>query len=271
MARQPARTLVAITCRGPAAHQRIVLAVGRVTQPGREAETALALIDAVHAHAGPGIQAVVYDGALRGRHHQHLMRDLGVVPVNKVAAAAAATDNTTRIARRLPLGIHTHATQRRAECRHNIAAVDGALVEIDHDDAGQLVVTDTLSRKQIKRARRSHGGWHFTIIATVNCPDEPFDIFVSPHPEPTGGNSRPDLIRLIPQADPDFARIYGLRNDSETLNSMFKRSLLIDRATSLGWRRQVLDLLGFGLLNNALALHHHQAVSNLPRLTQKAS
>ncbi len=34
----------------------------------------------------PGLQGVIYDGALRGVHHQRLLRDLGTLSVNKVSA-----------------------------------------------------------------------------------------------------------------------------------------------------------------------------------------
>jgi hypothetical protein len=35
----------------------------------------------------PGAQAVIYDGALRGVHHQTFLRKLGVLTVSRVAAA----------------------------------------------------------------------------------------------------------------------------------------------------------------------------------------
>lgn len=35
----------------------------------------------------PGAQGIVYDTALPGVHHQELLRDLGLLPINRVAAA----------------------------------------------------------------------------------------------------------------------------------------------------------------------------------------
>lgn len=100
--------LVTINVRNEAPHQRVVLAVGRVDEPGREAATAVSLIQQAHAVAGPGIQAAVYDGAFRGTHHETLMSRLGVVVINKVHSARAATDTTDRIVRTLPIGVWTH-------------------------------------------------------------------------------------------------------------------------------------------------------------------
>ena len=42
-----------------------------------------------------------------------------------------------------------------------------------------------------------------------------------------------------------------LRNDAEPFNSQLKRTLLVDRAMSLGGRRQLLDVLCFAHLHNA--------------------
>ena len=248
--------LVTVNVRHQAPHQRVVLAIGRVDEPGREAATAVKLIQRVHAVAGPGIHAVVYDGAFRGTHHETLMSRLGVVVINKVHSARAATETTDRVVRTLPIGVWTH-DRPGGTCSHTIAAVDGALVEIDHDEDGELVTVQHAQRRQIKRARRSDKTYHFTLIATIACDHGEIELLVSPHAQRPGDHSRPDQLRLIPVSDDDFAVLYGLRNDSESLNSNFKRTLLVDRATSLGWQRQLLDLLGFGLLTNSLAIHHH--------------
>ncbi len=261
--------LVTINVRNDAPHQRVVLAVGRVDEPGREAATAVSLIQRVHAVAGPGIQAVVYDGAFRGTHHETLMSTLGGVVINKVHSARAATDTTDRVVRKLPIGVWSHP-RPGGTCSHTIAAVDGALVEIDHDEQGDLITVQTARRRQIKRARRADGKYHFTLVSTIACDHGEIELLVSPHAQRPGDHSRPDQLRLIPVGDDDFAALYGLRNDSESLNSNFKRTLLVDRATSLGWQRQLIDLLGFGVLTNGLALHHHAAAQQ-PRQGLRAA
>lgn len=205
--------LVTINIRNDAPHQRIVFAISRVDQPGREAATAVELIQRVHAVAGPGIQAVVYDGAFRGIHQETLMTRLGVVVINRVHAARVATDTADRIVRRLPFGVWTH-DRPGGNCSHTIAAIDGALVEIDHDEQGELITVQHAQRRQIKRARRTDGTYHFTLISTIDCDNGQVELLVSPH--------------------------------------------------SLGWRRQLLDLLGFGLLTNSLIIHHH-ATAQQPR------
>lgn len=51
--------------------------------------------------------------------------------------------------------------------------------------------------------------------------------------------------------EPALDLLHGLRNDAQSFNSQPKRSLLVDRAMSLGGHRQLLDVLCYGLLHNA--------------------
>jgi hypothetical protein len=77
-------------------------------------------------------------------------------------------------------------------------------------------------------------------------------------PRPGGrGHRRPDQVRLIPEADPHFRTLCELRNDAESLNRGYTRTLSAGRAATRGWRRQVLDLLSRGILTNTLAWHLH--------------
>lgn len=248
--------LVCITTRGPATHQRVVLTVGRVDEPNHEARTAVDLIRRVHAHAGDGIQAVVYDGAFRGRHHETVMTELGLIVVNHVHPATR--DGDERTWRVIPLGTWTHQPHGR-DCRHQLAIHNGSVHDATIDDSGHAVLSDPCQRRQVRRYPRGRrGGYRFSFGVTVDCPKEPFTAWISPHP-PRGetGHTRPDQLRLIPPSDPHFQTLYGLRNDSEAINAEYKSTLSWSRASALGWRRQLLDLLSWALLNNARAWQSH--------------
>lgn len=249
--------LVAIATRGPETHRRVILAVGRVHVRGREADTAVDLIRQVHHHAGDGIQAVVYDGALRGVHHEEIMSDLGLIVVNKVHPASR--EGEARYWRQVPLGQWTHTPGRRP-CTHTLVAYGGAVHDSTLDDSGRLVLSEPLERRQIRRyPRGTTGGWRFSLGVTVACPKQPFTAWISPHRQPGDtGHGRPDQLRVLPETDPHFQTLYGLRNDSEAINAHYKRTLVADRAAALGWRRQMLDLLSWALLTNTLAWHHHR-------------
>jgi hypothetical protein len=265
--RQYGNSLVTVSVRERQAHRRVILAVGRVHAPGREAATATELIRSVHNHAGDGIQAVVYDGAFRGTHHEQLMSDLGLIVVNKVHPATVDEDGEPIDYRTVPLGRWTHTIDGR-DCSHTLVAHNGAVHDASFDDAGTPVLSDPLERKQVRRYPRGRtGGYRFSLGVTVPCPRAPFAAWISPHPQ-AGETShrRPDQLRLIPPSDDHFQTLYGLRNDSEAINAEYKRTLPWTRAAALGWRRQLLDLLSWALLNNSLAWSRHGRASEPYRI-----
>lgn len=247
--------LVHLAVRGPEPHRRVILALGRVERPGREADTALELLDRVMAYAGNGAQALVYDGALRGVHHDTIMRRHGLIVINKVHPATR--DDDTRTWRTIPLGTRTHRVGP-INCTHTLVAHNGAVHDATTRDDGTLVHSEPCARQQIRRYRRRDGSWRFALAVEVPCPAGNFSVWISPHAEPHDRSARrPDQLRIIPEHDPRFATLYGLRNDSESINAAFKRTLIANRAPTLGWRRQLLAFLSWVLLNNTLAEHHH--------------
>jgi hypothetical protein len=74
---------------------------------------------------------------------------------------------------------------------------------------------------------------------------------------------RTENVRPIPPSDPDFPRLYGRRNDSESLNRSLEDSLFLGRAHSLGLRRQQVEMLGWALMVNALTMARHRAAERL--------
>lgn len=247
------QNFVAWSVRGPHHHQRVVLAVDRVPRPGLEAATSVALLKELHAVAGTGIQAVVYDGAFRGVHIDDIMTSCGLVVINKVHASAATRARRGKNAnpRWHALGTWQHQTTT-GTCPHHLAAIDGAVCEIALDDAGRQVVLHRLDRKQVKRPRRATGRYHFNVAYQVPCPAGEFQAWVTPHSlADETDHRRADAVRVIAEGDSEFATLYGLRNDAESFNSQLKRTLLVDRAMSLGGARQLLDVLCFAHLHNA--------------------
>ena len=70
--------------------------------------------------------------------------------------------------------------------------------------------------------------------------------------------NRTENLRPIPPTDSDFARLYPRRNDAESINRNLVDTLWLGRAHSRGHHRQHLNLLGYALMVNGLALHHHR-------------
>ena len=67
-------------------HGRIIVDTRHSPDVGGEAKTAMEALRSL-APLAPGALGVVYDTALRGKHHAELMRDYGMISINRVQAA----------------------------------------------------------------------------------------------------------------------------------------------------------------------------------------
>ncbi|NKY38155.1 hypothetical protein [Cellulomonas septica] len=249
---------VAFHTRGMHPYQRVVLAVEHIPAPGMEAATSVQLLGVVARHAHGGIQAVIYDGAFHGVHIDEVMTRYGYVVISKIptgedvpGAVRAVRTPGGRLAKSYPLGFATH-TLPTGPCQHPIAAIGGRVVQLDLDERGDPVVVSTPRRGPVKRVRRADGRFHFNLGYDIACPYGEFTTWLSPHGR-DGDYARPENLRVIPDDDPDAQRLRGLRSDAEAFHSNLKRTLIVDRAMSLGWRRGLIDVYAFALLNNALA------------------
>lgn len=90
---------------------RVILDVDWVAKPGAEAAVAMNCFRRL-APVLPGAQGVIYDTALRGVHHQELLRELGWLPINRVSVAVAATKKPRRKGgRRVPKSVHVEGKE----------------------------------------------------------------------------------------------------------------------------------------------------------------
>lgn len=243
--------LIHLAVRGPEPHRRVMLAIDRVADPGREADCSVELVRRIHTHASDGIAAVIYDGAFRGTHHNELMTDLGIVVINKPHGTRSKKPRT------LPLGTWSHDTAAGA-CDHTLVSYGGDVCDATLDDAGKTTLSEPLERAQVRRYERPGDRYRFSLGVKVRCAAGDFTAWISPHPGPgdtTAG--RADQLRLVSPHEPLFAELYGLRNDSEAINANYKSTHVYDRAPVLGWRRQLFDLLAWSILNNSIAWWHH--------------
>jgi hypothetical protein len=250
---------VAWHARGPKPYQRVVLAVAHIPAPGQEAATSVQLAGDIRRYAGDGVQAVIYDGAFHGVHLDEVMRRYGWLALSKMPASAPDTTQgpvlfvnaSGRKARSFAVGAITHPTPT-GRCAHQLAAIDGQVVELGLDEAGDPAVIGVPERRLVKRSRRTDGQYYFNVSYDLTCLGETVTVWLSPHAAKGQDIHRPHHLRIIAPSDPDFQRLYGLRNDAENFHSNLKRTLIADRAMSLGWRRGLVDIYCFSLLNNAL-------------------
>lgn len=262
---------VIAACRSQDVHGRIILDVEWVPQAGGEARVAVDTFVELAPHC-TGAQGVIYDTALRGAHHQTLLRDLGWLSINKVAAAKADTKGKARRGAGKRVEKSTHVEDR------TITTPDGDQTVSLFAEGGAIgigVLADTGKRVFVPLERiRTHrntdkGGYRWyneyrlpeqyggsTIMVRLHGTDE----------DVKRRFNRTENIRQIPQTDPDFKRLYRRRNDAESINRALDDTLWLRRAHSIGHERQHLNLLTYALTVNSLALWRHQARQDEPPL-----
>ena len=78
---------------------------------------------------------------------------------------------------------------------------------------------------------------------------------------------RTRALRVIPETDDSFARLFGLREDSESMHHHLKMTLPNERARSVGRHRQLFDLHGYQahLAITTLLAWHHRTGADLSR------
>jgi hypothetical protein len=86
---------VMVAARSEEIRGRIILDVEWVADKGGEAKVAMGCFKRLHPLV-PGAQGVIYDTALRGTHHQVLLREMGLMPVNRVTVAVAGSKKPRR-------------------------------------------------------------------------------------------------------------------------------------------------------------------------------
>jgi hypothetical protein len=242
---------------------RIIVDTEWVPTAGGEAATAMECFGRI-APLAPGAQGVIYDTALRGIHHQTLLRSLGLLPVNRVTAAkAGAKDPRRKEGQREPKSAHledkTITLPDGSQRTLRLYARDGALGIGELTDTGELTFTELRRKRTHRNADKNgryrwyndyqlpdrHGGGTLTVRLHGNDDDR------------TRKLNRTENLRPIAASDPDFARLYPRRNDAESINRDLDDTLYLRRAHSLGHARQHVNLLGYALIVNGIATRRY--------------
>ncbi|MGZ4139960.1 MAG: hypothetical protein ACXVD8_08825 [Actinomycetota bacterium] len=250
---------VLVAARTEDVHGRIILDLEWVPKVGGEAATAMNCFRRLRPHL-PGTQGVIYDGALRGVHNQELLRDLGWIPVSRVAAAAVTrAKKPGRRTERTPFIEMKKVTTVDGERAVSLYARAGAVSLGQLDERGELHLVE-LKRIKIHRAQDKRGRYRWygeyllpenyrgkTVIVRLDATDA----------DRARRFNRTENVRPIPPSDPDFPALIRRRVDIESINRGLDDSLFLGRAHSVGHARQTVNLLGFMLMVNGLAIHRH--------------
>jgi Uri superfamily endonuclease len=213
----------------------------------------------------PGAQGVIYDTALRGVHHQTLLRDLVLLPVNRVTAAVKGSKKPRRKeGRRVEKSVHIEEkiiTLRDGTTKHvSLFARGGAIGIVELSDNGDPVFTE-LRRVRTHRNRDKSGRfrWYNDYLLPAELGGGTVTIRLHGNSEDAARKlNRTENVRPIPPSDPDFKALYARRNDAESINRGINDSMWLARAHSVGHLRQQVNLIGYALMVNSLALYEHE-------------
>jgi hypothetical protein len=244
---------------------RLILDTRWVPEVGGEAATAMDSFEQL-APLCEGAQGVIYDTALRGVHHQKLLRELGRLSVNKVTAKQAGSREDRRDAgeHRVPKNVHleTRTIQRGGTTRTiDLYARNGTVGIARMLDNGDL---EFVPLRRVRTHRNQDRNGLFRWYSEHELPDwAGGTITVRLHQNDADtqrGLNRTENVRPIPPDDPDFEALYARRNDAESINRHLEDTLWLNRAHSVGHARQHLNLLGYAICVNAIAVaeHHHR-------------
>jgi hypothetical protein len=255
---------VLVAARNHDVHGRIILDVAWVPDHGGEAATAMDCFSRL-APLVPGAQGVIYDTALRGVHHQTLLRDLGLIPVNRVTAAKAGVKEPRRadgrrVEKSVRLETKTIARPDGSTRTIELYARGGAVGIGELTERGDLHFTE-LPRVRTHRNADKSGTYRW--YNDYQLPDHLGANTVTVRLHGTAADAarklnRTENVRVIPPNDPDSARLYPRRNDAGSINRNLDDTLWLRRAHSVGHERQLLNLVGYALMVNGLALHRHR-------------
>lgn len=260
---------VIVAVRSEEVHGRIILDTDWVPSPGGEAATAMDCFRSL-APRIPGAQGVIYDAALRGVHHQALLRELGLLPVNRVTAAKASDKKPRRAeGQRVEKSTHVEDLElslpdgRRQTV--SVFARGGAIGIGVLSASGAHVFTRLHRIRTHRKTDKSSFRWYNDYALPAHLGGGTYTVRLHGNDEDARRKfNRTENVRPIPPGDPDFQRLYRRRNDVESINRALDDTLFLRRAHSIGHLRQHLNLITYALCVNSLAVHRHGGRPSAP-------
>jgi hypothetical protein len=257
---------VMVAVRHPDRHARMILSVASVPEVGGEAAVALEAIGRL-APELPGALGVIYDGALRGTHLVELLRDRGLLPIVPVTAKSGGRHaKKPRVERQVLVGPATirHDDGTTRDC---ILYTEAGALQLGELTADGDVTLIPLERTKLEPRRNADGTWRWYGLYTV--PDHAGGGTLRVRLDTTDDDrkrrfNRCEHLRPIPPSDPEYPKLYARRADAESINRALDDSSWLTRAHSVGRDRQLLNLLGYALTTNSVALHRYRRTAAPP-------
>jgi hypothetical protein len=243
---------VLLGVRHPEANVRMILDFEWVPRRGGEAKIAVDTMERTFPLL-PGILGPLYDTALRGVHCDRLLTRTGVLPIVPVTAASGGKGRgAKRVEREVFIERRTLASGRKIA----LYTRGGALGYVELDDGGDGVFVG-LDLAKIQRERNRDGTFRW--YGEYRLPEElgggSIRVRLNSTPEDRlKGLNRAEHLRAIAPGSADYERLHPHRNNIESINRYLDDTMWLSRAHSVGGIRQRIDILGFALVMNSMAV-----------------
>ena len=215
------------------------------------------------ARRNPGIHGYAADGALRGTHIGRIQAATGCAvvspPRRKTKKGGGITiDKYGFAAKALPPS-RTRAAWL-GECGgHDLWALGGTLFE-------RVVTSDgspdfpEVPRGQVKRQRNRDGTYAYYARFRLPCPRTGtthswWEPLTPTQGDARHGFNRSEYLRVLPENDDDYARVYGMRADTESLNATLEQAFHKQRLPAWGLHNQTVVVLMAVIAQNSWARH----------------
>jgi hypothetical protein len=243
----PGNYWVSALVRTEHAHERVILDAqfkpGGIGDGGAFTNMVLPIIGSVSEVRGVG-----YDMALHPPDHDRIL-DTGRIVLTKTAL----TNKGKRA--QVPLGTHVFKGSGR-EMDFPVTAFDGT--------PGIQMVVDgqrmwqPLERVQTKRRGTTlYGHWRIPVHDAVSPHLHGMMTWIrqsSTDDERANGKRRTRALRTIPPTDPDWRRLFGGREDTESMHNHMKEKWFGRRVRAVGLERRELQLRGYQIHQGITAL-----------------
>ena len=282
-----------VGCHGRKRWQRVVLGIDLFFDRN-EIGSSMKLFRRVKDLAGGGVTHIVYDRLMAGTHMREIMK-MNILPIVAMPEAASRSSHLVLPVKLQRHGYRSAGTRekrkgkgarhRQAEkvapkerlalrffevvehevptgtCVHELWGLDGAIVTVA---PGQQVTLDSPYVPCVELAWDQLGdGAHPIGHLKVPCRHGTFTTVIDFAADRKGRNASDqplalaDHIRALHEAMTNWGDLEGLRSDVESTFSWLKQLLPRNRAGSLAAKDFFLDMIGAGLLCNAIAWDVH--------------
>ena len=258
--------LVSVLARNPHPRERTVIDQ-EIKPRGVGDATVFTDMALVIAKRMTGARATTYDGAMHAGDYDRTL-SAGLIPVTKT--------QLTKTGAQVRLNLGEYAFRKRDTTTVNqiIMAIHGS--PCIHVPTAQGREQVTLVRRQTKI--REHADGTCTIGGFWLVPNEPVvpkhlrdaEVWInhnSTADEILRKKPKTRALRVIPETDPDYGPLFGVREDTESMHNHMKRPLINDRVRSVGLHRVRLNFHGYQIRTNITAVlaHHYRTGASVER------